>query len=86
MIKQIWKYKVENIIEMPKGAEILSVQIQNGQMFNACIWVKVNPENELEKRKFVVIGTGHSFDDTNMKYIGTYQDGPFVWHLFEDVN
>ncbi len=85
-MKQIWKYKVENVIEIPKGAEILSVQIQNGQMFNACIWVKVNPENELEKRKFVVIGTGHSFDDTNMKYIGTYQDGPFVWHLFEDIN
>jgi hypothetical protein len=83
MVKQIWKYKVENIIEMPKGAEILTVQIQNGQMFNACIWAKVNPENELEKRQFVVIGTGHSFDDTNCEYIGTYQDGPFVWHLFE---
>ncbi len=83
MIKQIWKYKVENIIEMPKEAEILSVQIQNGQMFNACIWAKVNPENELEKRQFVVIGTGHTFDDTNYEYIGTYQDGPFVWHLFE---
>ena len=86
MIKQIWKFKVENVIEMPKGAEILFVQIQNRQMFNACIWAKVNPENELEKRKFVVIGTGHSFDDTNMNYIGTYQDGPFVWHLFEIVN
>jgi hypothetical protein len=86
MVKQIWKYKVENVIEMPLDAEILDVQLQNGQMFNACIWAKVNPENELEKRKFVVIGTGHSFDDTNHKYIGTYQDGPFVWHLFEDVN
>jgi hypothetical protein len=86
MVKQIWKYKVENVIEMPLDAEILDVQLQNGQMFNACIWAKVNPENELEKRKFVVIGTGHSFDDTNHKYIGTYQDGPFVWHLFEIVN
>jgi hypothetical protein len=85
MIKQIWKYKVENVIEMPKEAEILSVQIQNGQMFNACIWVKVNPENELEKRQFEVIGTGHSFEDSNKEYIGTYQDGPFVWHLFENV-
>jgi len=85
MIKQIWKYKVENVIEMPKEAEILSVQIQNGQMFNACIWVKVNPENELEKREFEVIGTGHSFEDSNKQYIGTYQDGPFVWHLFENV-
>jgi hypothetical protein len=83
MEKQIWKYKVENIIEMPKGAEILSVQIQNGEMFNACIWAKVSSENELEKRQFLVVGTGHTFDDTDMVYIGTYQDGPFVWHLFE---
>jgi hypothetical protein len=70
---------------MPLDAEILTVQLQDGQMFNACIWAKVNPENELEKRQFVVIGTGHSFDDTNHKYIGTYQEGFFVWHVFEIV-
>ena len=83
MAKQIWKYSLENIIEMPKGAEILTIDIQNGQMFNAQMWVKVNTENEMEKRMFEVIGTGQNFDDTNKKYIGTYQDGPFVWHVFE---
>lgn len=83
MAKQIWKYSLENVIEMPKGAEILKVDIQNGQMFNAQMWVKVNTENEVEKRMFEVIGTGQNFDDTNRKYIGTYQDGPFVWHVFE---
>ena len=83
MAKQIWKYSLENIIEMPKGAEILTIDIQNGQMFNAQMWVKVNTENEMEKRMFEVIGTGQNFDDTNKKYIGTYQEGPFVWHVFE---
>jgi hypothetical protein len=82
-MKQIWKYTVDNIIEMPKGAEVLTVQIQSA--FNPCIWVKVDPKNELEKRQFVVIGTGQSFDDTDHKYVGTYQDAPFVWHLFEKV-
>jgi len=83
MAKQIWKYSLENIIEMPKGAEILTIDIQNGQMFNAQMWVKVDTENEVEKRMFEVIGTGQNFDDTNKKYVGTYQDGPFVWHVFE---
>ena len=83
MAKQIWKYSLENIIEMPKGAEILTIDIQNGQMFNAQMWVKVDTENEMEKRMFEVIGTGQNFDDTNKKYVGTYQDGPFVWHVFE---
>jgi hypothetical protein len=89
MAKQIWKYSLENVIEMPKGAEILTIDIQNGQMFNAQMWVKVNTENETEKRMFEVIGTGQNFDDTNRKYVGTYQDGPFVWHVFEiekDIN
>jgi hypothetical protein len=88
MTTQIWKYTLNgmvNDIQMPLDAEILTVQLQDGQMFNACIWAKVNPENELEKRQFVVIGTGHSFDDTNHKYIGTYQEGFFVWHVFEIV-
>jgi hypothetical protein len=83
MAKQIWKYSLENVIEMPKGAEILMIDIQNGQMFNAQMWVKVDTENEMEKRMFEVIGTGQNFDDTNKKYVGTYQDGPFVWHVFE---
>jgi hypothetical protein len=79
-MKQIWKYKLsESGIEMPIDAEILSVQLQNDIPH---IWAMVSPQNELEKRKFVIVGTGQSFDDTNMKYIGTYQDGPFVWHLF----
>ena len=56
MAKQIWKYSLENIIEMPKGAEILTIDIQNGQMFNAQMWVKVDTENEMEKRIFEVIG------------------------------
>lgn len=83
MAKQIWKYSLENVIEMPKGAEILTIDIQNGQMFNAQMWVKVDTENEVEKRMFEVIGTGQNFDDTNKKYVGTYQEGPFVWHVFE---
>lgn len=83
MAKQIWKYSLENIIEMPKGAEILTIDIQNGQMFNVQMWVKVDTENEMEKRMFEVIGTGQNFDDTNRKYVGTYQQGPYVWHVFE---
>jgi hypothetical protein len=80
-MKQIYKYKVMGAIEMPKGAEILKLMVQDS--FNVCIWAKVDPEMEIESRRFEVIGTGHPFNDTNKQYIGTYQDGPFVWHIFE---
>lgn len=83
-MKQIWKFTVENVIEMPKGAEILTVQIQDS--FNTCIWALVDPEEETEKRVFEVVGTGHKFDNANKKYIGTWQISMFVWHLFEVIN
>jgi hypothetical protein len=83
MITQIWKYRLrEQGIEMPMDAKVLSVQLQDDIPH---IWAMVNPHRERELRNFVIIGTGQSFDDTNMKYIGTYQHNPFVWHLFEIV-
>ena len=83
-MKQIWKFKVGSIIEMPKGAEILTVKMQSS--FDTCLWALVDSEKETEKREFEIIGTGQEFDSDNRKYVGTWQDGPFVWHLFEVVN
>lgn len=91
MKKQIWKFEIkpnQDIIEMPKGAKILTVQNQNG---NACIWALVDPENEKEKRHFEVFGTGHNIHynaATERKYINTFQleDGRLVFHLFERIN
>jgi hypothetical protein len=42
----------------------------------------VNPNDELEERHICIVGTGWDLDD-NMKYITTYIDGYFVWHIFE---
>lgn len=82
-MKQIWKFKVSNgIIQMPADATILTVQNQDGDPH---IWALVDPAKEMDARMFTIVGTGQPFDDTNTKYIGTFQDGPFVWHLFEIV-
>ena len=79
--KQIWKFEIkEGSIRMPVGANILSVQSQGGR---GMIWALVDPNAEDEPRWFAVVGTGEPFDETNMTYIGTYQESPFVWHLFE---
>ena len=92
MTKRIYKYtaELENefVLEMPKGAKILTVQIQNG--FPE-IWAMVHltPKKiqPMSKRTFSVIGTGHPIDDDEqtLEYIGTFQmnNGNFVGHLFE---
>jgi hypothetical protein len=87
MKSSIWKFPLETedeqIINVPVGAEFLSVQVQHGQ---PCIWAKVNPqENVIVRAKVVIIGTGHPANASdNMQFIGTYQlhDGNFVGHVF----
>lgn len=86
-MKTIWKFRFKIVsplrISMPKGAEVLTVQNQDGA---GCLWAVVNPENELESRYFEIFGTGQAmYEDmaVERKYIATFQQPPYVWHVFE---
>lgn len=90
-MKTIWKYELNfeefTKIEMPKGAEILTVQTQYNK---PCLWALVDPEVEKETRTLELIGTGmkvYQDDGYERKYIGTYQyqKGEFVGHVFEYI-
>jgi hypothetical protein len=88
-MKRIFKYKLETTdlqsIDMPQGAEILCLQVQNGE---PCIWALVNDAATVTKRHFEIYGTGHNIPNANRKYIGTYQlrGGALVYHCFELIN
>ena len=91
MNQTIWKFETpfeeKFEIEMPKGAEILSIQ-RDEKTSIPCIWALVYPENEKEKRMFELFGTGHSIHNdmcVSRKYVGSYQyqKGEFVGHVFE---
>lgn len=90
-MKTIWKFEIDIIdkftLEMPNGAEIMTIQTQ---FEKPCIWAIVEPSNELEKRHFEIKGTGHPFQEDaennrSRTYIGTFQlaSGQLVFHLFE---
>lgn len=86
-MKQIFKYPIKSLssveFEMPAGAKILTVQMQNGI---PCIWALVNPNKTIQCRKFIIFGTGHQIHDPdNVSYIGTFQSSGLVYHLFEQV-
>ena len=81
--KTIHKYPVEMasyIQVLPKGAEVLCVQMQNGAPY---MWVRVDAHAEEEERRFAIFGTGWAGTPPKSQYIGTFQEPPFVWHLFE---
>lgn len=79
-MKTIWKYVVESKLEMPTGARIIHADIQNEE---ACLWAIVDPEAPKETRSFAIRGTGHPVDD-KLEYVFSWQQGIFVWHLFEE--
>jgi hypothetical protein len=88
-MKTIWKFNLTltdlQYIEMPKAAEVLTIQWQNEQ---ACLWALVNPNAEKETRYFEIHSTGNPIlesDNRERKYIGTIQQLLFVWHVFERV-
>ncbi len=87
-MKTIWKYELtasdENDLQMPEGAEVLTVQVQGGLV---CIWAIVDDTAPLTSRCFEIFGTGHRIEDGSgkRKYVGTFQlqGGSLVFHVFE---
>jgi len=83
----VYKYEIlpgEHIdIDLPQGAEILTVQIQGDQ---PCIWAMIDTRAPIQRRRFRLAGTGHPISDPDaLTYIGTFQlyEGALVYHLFE---
>ena len=75
-----------NEVEMPVGANILSVGLDPSDM--VCIWAIVNPELESKTRKFYVAGTGWDLQDEVSKdlsanFLGTIRQQPYMWHVWE---
>lgn len=83
-MKTIWKFVLqpECKIEMPVGAELLSVHAQGDDI---CLWAKVDPSAAKEARSFVGFGTGHDVPDEPLAFVGTalMHGGSLVFHIFE---
>lgn len=81
MSKIIYKYDLVHTIEMPKGAQILSIQMQGNQ---PTLWALADLSAPMEDRRFEIVGTGWIVGE-GFHHIATYVDGPFVWHVFEAI-
>lgn len=89
MSKTIWKFDIpfqdEFTLQMPMGAELLTIQTQHNF---PKIWAIVEPNATVDNRTFRTIGTGHFMPEGKIGiYIGTYQihQGDLVFHVFEIV-
>lgn len=75
---------IEQTVRMPRGADILTAQMQGGELV---IWAKVYPDHTLEDRVIETFGTGAEMPalkpGQQRIYIGTFQMDWFVGHIFE---
>lgn len=85
----IWKKQLllleKQLVELPRGAEILFVADQSNII---CIWYRCDPSQPLEKRPIGIVGTGHPAPEKiDSRYIGSVlQDGgKYIWHVFEPL-
>jgi hypothetical protein len=99
-MKTVHKYKLEKDgaldineafeIQMPKGASILSTQLQverNTTDPIPVMWAEVETDNEMEPRRLWLITSGAPLPNIQLRYIGTLllRGGSFAPHLFEEL-
>ncbi len=65
---------------MPENAQILSIQCQGNE---PQIWALVDTDKPTEERTFRIFGTGYELNGFEGAHIATFQQPPFVWHVFE---
>lgn len=86
----VHKYPVqmqaEFTVELPRGAEFLSVQEQNGE---PQMWFRVDTRREVVRQVFSIVGTGHPIapELSRLPHLGTFQvaGGSLVFHLFGGI-
>lgn len=89
-MKTIYKYKLEfegsTKIKLPYGSKVVHVGLDLSRV--ARIWVEQHPDKgwpqiNYTERKFYIYGTGHDIPGA-AEHVGTFKDGPFVWHVYEE--
>jgi hypothetical protein len=85
-METVYKYPLlvadTQAVDLPLGAQILSVQAQRGDF---CLWALVDPKARKVSRHIAIHGTGHPVARGQLRHINTFQmdGGALVFHAFE---
>lgn len=87
MVERIYKYPLPVgdwvSVNMPVGAEPLTVQVQHGRPF---LWARVTIDKPPALQFFRTAGTGHDLGSNVGRHIGSFQlsDGDLMFHVFAE--
>lgn len=65
-----------------KGTGIVHASI--GSNNTAFFWYELDENHPTEIFRYMVVGTGWPYPN-NFYHVATYIDGPFVWHIVQEV-
>lgn len=84
-MRTVYKYplpfKPHIYIDMPAGAKVRHVEMQNDV---GTLWVEVETDNKTETHEFYLVWTGEELPSVAGEHVGTFQDRDLIWHLYAD--
>lgn len=82
----LYKYPVAAVVELPLGAIVRAAGPQ-GPDNTTYLWAEVDPNTtKTQKRFFQLFATGETIPDLHWarwEWVATWQEPPYVWHLYE---
>jgi hypothetical protein len=83
-MKTVWKFPFaiggEQPINLPAGSEVLHVGLDPDGA--PCLWARVDSHAPKVTHTLYVTGTGHPIPEGDNRHLGTFINGPFVWHVW----
>ena len=82
-MRSIWKFKIgaiDDIVEMPVGATILSAAVQGQEVY---IWAIVDVNAPTAKRIIRMFTTGSYIQTDGLEFVGTVFVDWLVFHVFD---
>ena len=84
----IYKYELgvemnergEFTIEMPCGARPIHAGLDPAG--TPCLWAEVQPENALAEMRVAMLGTGHTIPSSAYEHVASFNQNPFIWHVY----
>jgi hypothetical protein len=89
MIQRIYRYRLPitdaPAIELPIGAQVLSVGPPRDGRDELDLWALVDPDQVAIRTEFRIVGAGNPVPYDCGRFIGTVptHGGQLIWHVFE---
>jgi hypothetical protein len=82
----IYKYNITNVngndyYTLPGPKRVLSAGTD--PQGRPCFWAEVDPDGQEDNVLVGVYGTGIPLPPGEWRYVNTFNDGPFMWHVYE---